>query len=70
MISWKTLWKWSYKYKILKPVLKPKFILSKVPARSIVFQVKKEKDSYYKVLGVKPSSSQQEIKLAFYALAK
>lgn len=38
--------------------------------RSIIFQVKQEKQSLYEVLKIKPSASQEEIKQAYYKLAK
>lgn len=38
--------------------------------RNIVFQVRTEKESLYKILKVKPAATQDEIKKAYYALAK
>ena len=44
--------------------------LVKTHFRTIVFQVRTEKESLYQLLNVKPSASQAEIKLAYYKLAK
>jgi len=40
------------------------------PFRTIIFQIKTEKESLYNILEIKPSASQEEVKKAFYALAK
>lgn len=40
------------------------------PYRSIMFTVRTEKESLYDILGIKPSSSQADIKKAYYTLAK
>ena len=70
MLNLKTLSRIGVKSKSLRAALNSYTQVGKLPVRSIVFQFKKEKESYYQVLGIKPSSSQEEIKKAFYALAK